>query len=95
LLPDEQSEASLATKRTVRITIDTSRLSVIIRGTSARVWCEQCAAEVHMVPVESAAELAQVGAQTVQLLLANKNIHMSQSGGPVQICLNSLLNEIV
>jgi hypothetical protein len=94
-LPDEQWEASLATKRTVRITIDTSRLSIILRGTSARVWCEQCATEVDMVPVDAAAELARVDVHSVQHLLANKNIHMSQSGGPVQICLNSLLKEIV
>jgi hypothetical protein len=94
-LLNEQWEASLATKRTVRITIDTSRLLVIIRGTSARIWCEQCATEVDMVPVESAAELARVDVQTVRHLLANKNIHLSQLGGPVQICLNSLLKEIV
>lgn len=85
----------MATKRTLRITIDTSRLLIVLRGTSARVWCEQCAGEVDMIPVESAAELARVEVQTVQHLLANKNIHLSQSSGPVQICLNSLLKEIV
>ena len=93
-LPNEQSEASLATKRTVRITIDTSRLLVVLRGTSARSWCEQCATEVDMIPLESAAKLAQVGAETFQHLLDREQFHHSQPGGPVRICLNSLLKSI-
>jgi hypothetical protein len=80
--------------RTVRITIDTSRLLVIIRGTSTRAWCEQCATEVEMVSVECAAELAQVDAQTFQHLLAREHFHRPQPGAPVRICLNSLLNSI-
>jgi len=94
LLPNEQWEASLATKRTLRITIDTSRLLIILRGTSARVWCKQCDAEVDMIPLESAAELAQVGAETLQHLLDREQFHHSQPGGPVRICLNSLLKSI-
>jgi hypothetical protein len=94
LLPNEQWEASLATKRTVRITIDTSRLLVVLRGTSARSWCGQCAAEVDMIPLESAAELAQVGAESLQHLLDREQFHYSQPGGPVRICLNSLLKSI-
>jgi hypothetical protein len=94
LLPNEQWEASLATKRTVRITIDTSRLLVVLRGTSARSWCGQCAAEVDMIPLESAAELAQVGAETFQHLLDREQFHHSHPGGPVRICLNSLLKSI-
>ncbi len=84
----------MTTKRTVRITIDTSRLLIVLRGTSARAWCEQCAAEVDMVPVESAAELAQVGAETFQHPLDHEQFHRSQPGGPVRICLNSLLKSI-
>jgi hypothetical protein len=94
LLPNEQWEASLATKRTLRITIDTSRLLIVLRGTSTRSWCEQCAAEVDMVPVESAAKLAQVGAETFQHLLDREQFHHSQPGGPARICLNSLLKSI-
>jgi hypothetical protein len=95
LLPNEQWEASLATKRTVRITIDTSRLLVVLRGTSARSWCGQCAAEVDMIPLETAAELAQVNLEAIQRLLANEKFHFSRSGGQAQICLNSLLKEVV
>jgi hypothetical protein len=84
----------LATKRTVRITIDTSRLLVVLRGTSARAWCEQCAAEVDLVPVQGAAELVQVDAETFQHLLDREQFHHPQLGGPVRICLNSLLNSI-
>jgi hypothetical protein len=93
-LPNEEWEASLTTKRTVRITIDTTRLLVVLRGTSARVRCEQCATEVDMVPVESAAELVQVDAQTFQHLLAREDFHRSKPDGPVRICLNSLLKSI-
>ena len=88
-------EPNLATKRTMRITIETERLLVIRHGVSVRDWCEQCASEVDMIPLESAAELAQVNAQTIQRLLANGRFHLSKPGGPVQICLNSLLREIV
>jgi hypothetical protein len=81
--------------KTVRITIETSRLLVVLRGTSARAWCEQCASEVDVIPLESAAELAQVNAQTIQRLLANERVHLSKRDGPVQICLKSLLREVV
>ena len=94
-MPDERLETRLEKKKTVCITIETSRLLVILRGTLARAWCEQCASEVEMIPLESAAELAQVNAQTIQRLLANQRFHVSKPGGPVQICLNSLLREVV
>jgi hypothetical protein len=94
LLTNEQREARLTTKRTLRITIDSSRLLIVLRGTSARSWCEQCAAEVDMVPMESATELVQVGAETFQHLLDHEQFHHSQPGGPVRICLNSLLKSI-
>jgi hypothetical protein len=94
LLLDDQWEASLATKRTVRITIDTSRLLIVLRGTSARAWCEQCASEVEMIPIESAAELAQVDVETVRHLLDQERFHGSPPGLPVRICLNSLFKEL-
>lgn len=47
-----------------------------------------------MVPVESAAELAQVDAQTFQHLLAREQFHRSPPDAPVRICLNSLLKSI-
>jgi len=47
-----------------------------------------------MIPLESAAELAQVDAQTFQHLLDREQFHHSQPGGPVRICLNSLLKSI-
>jgi hypothetical protein len=93
-VPDERLEIRLEKKKTVCITIETSRLLVILRGTSARAWCEQCASEVEMIPLESAAELAQVQAQTIQQLLANDRFHLWKAYGPVHICLNSLLKEI-
>ena len=79
------------TRRTVSITIETERLLVILRGTSPRVWCEQCATEVDMVPVESAAELARVDAETFQHLIDHEKFHRSQPGGPVRICLADTL----
>ena len=84
----------MATRRTVRITIDTSRLLIVLRETSARVWCEQCATEVDMIPVETAAELARVDAETFQHLIDHEKFHRSQAVGPVRICLNSLLKSI-
>jgi hypothetical protein len=95
LQSDEQLEAGVVTRRTVSIKIETERLLVVLRGTSARVWCEQCGTEVDMVPIKIAAELAQVDADTIQLLLDKEKFHSSQPGGPVQICLKSLLKELV
>jgi hypothetical protein len=94
LRPEEKLEASLATKRTVRITIDTSRFLIVLRGAPARVWCEQCASEVEMIPLESAAELAKVDVETIRHLLNQEQFHRSPPGVPVRICLNSLLKEI-
>ena len=81
----------MATKRTVRITIETSRLLIVLRGTSTRFWCEQCDGEVDMVPLKSAEELIQVDAKSFLQLLAREEFHLSKSDGPVRICLNSLL----
>jgi hypothetical protein len=91
---DERWEASLATKKTMRITIETERLLVIRRGSSARGWCEQCATEVDMILLESAAELGQVAAGKIQHLLDSRKLHLSNVSGPVYICLNSLLREV-
>jgi hypothetical protein len=87
-------EASLATKKTTRITIETERLLIIRHGASVREWCKQCATEVDMVPLESAAALGQVAAGTIQRLLDNEKLHLSKSCEPVRICLNSLLKEV-
>lgn len=84
----------MPTKKTMRITIETERLLVIHRGASSRVWCEPCASEVDMVHLESAAEVAQVDAKTIRHLLDHEKLHVSQPGGPVQVCLNSLLKSI-
>ncbi|HXL23656.1 MAG TPA: hypothetical protein VOA78_14420 [Candidatus Dormibacteraeota bacterium] len=84
----------MATKRTVRITIETERLLVIRHGASVREWCQQCATEVDMVPLESAAEVGQVAAGVIQRLLDNERLHLSNSSGLVRICLNSLFREL-
>jgi hypothetical protein len=85
----------LVTKKTMRITIETERLLVIRHGASVRVWCEQCATEVDMISLENAAELGQVAAGTIQHLLDIEKLHLSKSSGPVRICLNSLIREVV
>ena len=84
----------MATKKTVRITIETERHLVIRHATSARVWCESCAAEVDMVPLESAAELAQVEVETIRHLLNSEKVHQWQPVAPVRVCLKSLLTSI-
>jgi hypothetical protein len=78
----------------MRITIETERLFVIRHGASVRDWCEQCASEVDMVPLESAAALGQMAAGTIQHLLDSQRLHLSKAGRPVRICLNSLLKEV-
>jgi hypothetical protein len=87
-------EPSLAMKKTIRIRIETERLLIIRHGASVREWCQQCASEVDMIPLESAAELGQVAAGTIQHLLDRRKLHLSKAGEPVCICLNSLLKEV-
>jgi hypothetical protein len=91
--PDDWRQL-LAVKRTTRITIETEQLLVIGRKQPVRVWCEQCAAEVDVVPIEGAAELTRVDVETIQRLLSGEQFHWSWSVGPVRICLNSLLKSI-
>lgn len=83
----------MAVKKTTRITIETEQLLVIRRRTSVRAWCQQCAAEVDMVLIEDAAELAQVDVRMIRDLLNVERFHWSQSG-LLRICLNSLLKSI-
>jgi hypothetical protein len=84
----------LAVKRTMRITIETEQLLVIGRAKRVRIWCEQCAAEVEVVPIEDAAELAQVDVGTMQRALNGDQFHWSHSGESGGICLNSLLKSM-
>ncbi|HYL87100.1 MAG TPA: hypothetical protein VE263_22955 [Candidatus Angelobacter sp.] len=84
----------MSTKKTMRITIETERLLVMRHGASVRVWCEPCASEVDMLPLESAAEVAQVDVKTIQHLLDHEKLHLSQPSRRVQVCLNSLLKSI-
>jgi hypothetical protein len=78
----------------MRITIETERRFVIRRATPALACCGLCAAEVDMVPLESVAEVAQVDVKAIQHLLDREKLHVSQPGGPVQVCLNSLVKSI-
>ena len=84
----------MAVKRTIRITIETEQLLVI--GRAKRVWirCEQCAAEVEVVPIEGAAELAQVDVGTMRRWLNGGQFHWSHSGDSVAICLKSLVKSM-
>jgi hypothetical protein len=80
-------------KKTTRITIETERLLVIRHGMPARFWCEQCATEVDMVLMQSAAELAQVGVRKMQRLPSDEQFHGAR-GGAIRICLNWLLKSL-
>ena len=84
----------MAVKRTIRITIETEQLLVIGRTKRVRIWCEQCGAEVEVVPIEGAAELAQVDVGTMQRWLNGEQFHWSHSGDSVAICLNSLIKSL-
>jgi hypothetical protein len=84
----------LAVKRTLRITIETEQLLVIGRTKRVWIWCEQCAAEVEVVPIEGAAVLAQVDVGTMQRWLHGEQFHWSHFGDSVAICLKSLVKSM-
>lgn len=78
-----------------RITIETDSLLVLRGRTSLRAWCQQCATEAEMIPVDGVGVVSNLPPSQVEAWLECEEIHRSQAddGGQL-ICLNSLVKRI-
>src|SRR5580698_1757795 len=86
-----QSERGVVGK-TTKITIETESLLVVHKGKSIVTWCPACDAEVEAMAVEGDSLWEGMPSAFLREWLATGKIHFwSIEGGPVQICLPSLL----
>jgi hypothetical protein len=84
-----QSERAVVVK-TTRISIETESLLVVRRGKTIVTWCPACCAEVEAVEGDSLGE--GIPCALLREWLATGRLHFwGPEGGPVQICLPSLL----
>jgi hypothetical protein len=75
-----------------RITIETESLLVLRGRSSRRAWCQECAAEGEMIPLEGVGVISNLAPAEVEAWLASEAIHHSRAADGAQlICLNSLL----
>jgi excisionase family DNA binding protein len=88
----------MKTKKKTKVTeITVERSDVLVVRKSSRAvfaWCGQCAAEVRMCTPEEAATLARVSTRTIYRWVEAGKVHFTETvGGPLLICLNSLLEK--
>jgi hypothetical protein len=78
--------------RTTTITLETERLVIVHKGTTAPVWCVMCDAEVEVITLD-ALDLALSGAPPrIRDRLQTARLHCwHPSGEPSRVCLPSLL----
>jgi len=87
----EQSERAVVVK-TTRITIETESLLVVRRGKTIVTWCPACCAEVEAMAVEDHSLYEGIPSAVLRQWLATGQLHFWRNdGGPLQICLPSLL----
>jgi len=87
----ERSERAVVVKMT-RITIETESLLVVRKGKTIVTWCAACCAEVEAMSVEGDNLGADIPSAVFRQWLATGRLHFwGPDGGPVQVCLPSLL----
>jgi len=81
--------------RQTKITIETESLMVLRGRGSLRGWCQQCAAEGEMIPIDGVGVISNLAPPVVEAWLESETIHRSQAAdGTELICLNSLLKRV-
>ncbi len=79
-------------KKTTRITIETEHVLTLRRGSLGRLWCERCASDVEMIPLEALGNLVAGGPPKIQQWIDRGALHCSApEQSPVRVCQNSLL----
>jgi hypothetical protein len=83
---------TMTTRKRTQITVETDRLLIIRRRTSARAWCPQCDREVDMVGLEEARLLAGISQDALRGGVERLACHLTEAADKsVLICLDSLL----
>ena len=78
--------------KTTRITIETESLLVIRSCKTIVTWCPACCAEVEAMTVEGDSLGEEIPSALLREWLAAGKLHFwGPDGGPVQMCLPSLL----
>jgi len=78
--------------KTTRITIETESLLVVRRGKTVVTWCPVCCAEAEAMTLKGDSLGEDIPSTLLRDWLAAGKLHLSSSdGGPVRICLTSLL----
>lgn len=68
------------------------RVTIRLRRRLIEVWCGECAAEVQMMPPETAAALAGTTTRSIYRQVEAGGLHFVETeGGAVLICRNSLI----
>lgn len=85
----------MATKRRTEIIVETERIIITSPpSTSVYRWCEDCSAQVEMLPPEQAAILIQVTPRVVYRWVEAQLLHFIEDpDGRVLICRNSLYGQ--
>jgi hypothetical protein len=79
-------------KKTTRITIETERVLTLTCGGLGRMWCERCASEAGVIPLEILGSLVAGGPPKIHEWIESSALHcFAPDQGPVRVCHNSLL----
>jgi hypothetical protein len=78
--------------KTTRITIETESLLIVHRGRTIVTWCPACCAQTEVMTLECDRLGDGIPSGLFTEWLAAGKLHSwSPDGGPIQICMNSLL----
>jgi hypothetical protein len=79
-------------KKKTKLTIETERILIIRGGSSYRcAQCEACGELVHLITVDEAAKLAQIGSRAIYRMVEAESIHFIETSEELLlICFNSL-----
>ncbi len=82
--------------RRTRVAIRTEERVLIRRNEDApKSWCADCGADVRWLSPDQAALVASVGAPVLEQWTDQGRLHLGATpGGPLLICLNSLICQI-
>ena len=79
-------------KNRTEVFIETSEILIIKRSrTFVRVWCDDCAREVNMLPILEAALLTGHDVKTIRSMMKNSRVHFCYlNSETLSVCLRSL-----
>jgi hypothetical protein len=77
-----------------KITIETESLLILRGRSSLRAWCQDCASEAEMIPLDGVGVISNLAATEVEAWIQSDDLHHVIADGALLICLNSMLKRI-